>query len=59
MGNSYLLLPLSLCVAVGSWGYGLTTWEEALQVNKVCSLIGIFGGIALAWMGQSPIKPKE
>lgn len=55
--NKWVALIASLLVAVGSWGATFQHWGEAFQVSNFFGLLGILGGITLAWLGQSPIKP--
>ena len=53
-----LVLVASIMVAVVPWGSSLETWEDAVVVANIFPLLGIVGGVLLAWLGQSPIRKK-
>jgi uncharacterized membrane protein len=48
----------SLLIAVSSWFYGLDSWQS-ITPQSFSGLAGAIGGILIAWVGQSPIKPKK
>lgn len=51
-----LVLIASLLVALGGWGATFTSWAEVCRVNNVFGLVGIIGGVLLAWLGASPLQ---
>ena len=55
MKLSYLLLFASLLMAVGGWGSSFQSWSEAAHPSHFFSLLGVVGGVILAWIGKSPI----
>lgn len=57
MNSSLLVLAASLFVALGGWGIGLNNWSQLCEVSNVFSLLGVIGGVVLAWLGKSPVKP--
>ena len=57
--NKVWTLVASLMLAVGGWGATFQHWNEAWQVSNFFGLLAIIGGIMLAWLGQSPIKPAS
>ena len=58
MKVSYTVLAASLLIALASWGSGFDNWEQLKEIANVFSLLGVVGGVFLAWLGKSPIKPK-
>lgn len=56
LDKSKTILIASLLVALGSWGTTFSTWAEVTRVSNVFGLIGIVGGVVLAWLGTSPLK---
>jgi hypothetical protein len=54
--KNVLVLVASIMVAVVPWGSALPSWEDAVSVEQTFPLLGIVGGVLLAWLGQSPIK---
>jgi hypothetical protein len=48
----------SLFVALVPYGENLDSWEQLKEVNEVFAFLGIIGAVLLAWLGQSPLKPK-
>lgn len=54
--KSIIVLVASVMVAVVPWGSSLESWDAAAQTANIFPLIGIVGGVLLAWLGQSPIK---
>jgi len=59
MKASIAVLLASLLIAVGSWGSGFGNWQQLREVSNVFSLLGVVGSVVLAWLGKSPIKPKQ
>jgi len=59
MKASIAVLLASLLIAVGSWGSGFGNWQELKEISNVFSLLGVVGSVVLAWLGKSPIKPKQ
>lgn len=57
--HSYVVLMASLLIALGGWGATFNTWAEATRVGNVFGLLGIVGGVLLAWVGKSPIGQQE
>ena len=53
------MLVASLMVALASWGSSFETWQEMYDPQNAWVGIGIIGGVLVAWLGQSPIKPKQ
>lgn len=58
MVKSILGLLASEAVALVAWGSSLPNWDAALLTENFFPGLGIFGGVLLAWLGQSPIKYK-
>jgi hypothetical protein len=56
---SYTVLAASLPIALASWGSGFDNWQQLKEIANVFSLLGVVGGVFLAWLGKSPIKPKR
>ena len=54
--KNFLVLIASIMVAVVPWGSTLETWGDAITVANIFPLLGIVGGVLLAWLGQSPLK---
>ena len=54
----FLVLVASIMVAVVPWGSSLNSWGDAVTVANIFPLLGIVGGVLLAWLGQSPIKRR-
>lgn len=46
-------------IAIGPWTLALETWDDALLPQSVGVLAGIIGGVVIAWLGASPIKPTR
>lgn len=59
MKTSIMVLIASLLVAIASWGSGFNNWAELKAIGNIFSLVGVIGGVVLAWLGQSPIKPSS
>ena len=59
MKISIVVLVASLLIAIGSWGSGFSNWQQLREVPNVFSLLGVIGSVVLAWLGRSPIKPKQ
>ena len=59
MKVSMAVLAASLLIAVGSWGSGFSNWQQLREISNVFSLLGVVGSVVLAWLGKSPIKPKQ
>lgn len=59
MKTSIVILVCSLMIGIGPWTLAFDKWEEALLPQNVGALAGIVGGIVLAWLGASPIKPAK
>lgn len=55
---SFLVLAASLLVAVSPWMMSLESFETATTPANLGALAGIVGGVLLAWLGKSPLKPK-
>lgn len=56
MRTSILILIASLLVALTPWFTLLDTWTAATTPGNIGALLGIIGGVILAWLGASPIK---
>jgi hypothetical protein len=58
LNRSWLILTLSLLVAVGAWAseVGIEQWSEMLQPGPFFSVAGVVAGTLLAWLGKSPRK---
>jgi hypothetical protein len=52
------VLIASLLVALSGWGISFESWAETTRVSNVFALFGIVGGVLLAWLGTSPLKPN-
>ncbi len=59
MKISIVVLLASLLIAIGSWGSGFSNWQQLREVSNVFSLLGVVGSVVLAWLGKSPIKPRQ
>jgi predicted alpha/beta hydrolase len=59
MKVSIAVLIASLLIAIGSWGSGFSNWQQLKEISNVFSLLGVIGSVVLAWMGRSPITPKQ
>ena len=57
-GKSYALLVGGLLVAIGPWLTAFSSWAEAIDVSNVGVVLGIGGGVFLAWLGKSPTQTK-
>lgn len=53
-----IILIASLMIALGPWLYELDTFGQIATPSGVGALLGIIGGVLLAWLGESPRKPK-
>jgi hypothetical protein len=56
LDKSNWILVASLLVALGSWGATFSSWAEVVRVSNVFGLLGIIGGVVLAWFGTSPLS---
>lgn len=59
VNNSAVVLVGSLLVALGGWGVAFQEWSDMCRLSSVFSLAGVVGGVLLAWIGKSPLRPKE
>jgi hypothetical protein len=59
MKTSILILIASLLVALVPWFNALATWGAISTPVNVGAVLGIVGGVLLAWLGASPIPPKS
>lgn len=57
MKLSIVLLVASLVMALGGWMMTLKTWDAALLPLAMGGLLFNLGGVVVAWLGKSPIKP--
>ena len=54
---NWILFLGALLVAIGPWGFeNVGVWSDLIMPGKMFSLLGIVGGVILAWLGQSPVK---
>jgi|WetSurMetagenome_2_1015567.scaffolds.fasta_scaffold159704_3 hypothetical protein len=59
MKTPILILIASLLVSLVPWFNALSTWGAMFTPVNVGAFFGIVGGVLLAWLGASPIKPKQ
>ena len=59
MKASYAVLIASMIVALGGWMVTLNEWGQATTTIALGGLLMNLAGVFLAWMGKSPIKPKQ
>lgn len=52
------VLLASLLVALAPWGQTLGSWESALTTSNLWPALGIVGGVILAWLSESPVRPR-
>lgn len=57
-GKSISILAAGLLIAVGPWMAAFDSWTQTVAVSNVGVLLGIIGGVFLAWSGKSPIADK-
>ena len=58
MGTKIVILAGSLMLTVGGWMAALGSWADLLQPGTIAALLSTVGGVVMAWLGQSPIRPK-
>ncbi len=58
MGTKMVVLAGSLMLAVGGWMAALPSWGDLWHPGTLAALLSTVGGVILAWLGQSPIRPK-
>jgi membrane associated rhomboid family serine protease len=58
LNNSRIILIASLLLALGGWDSSFQYWGQVFQVSNFLGLLAIVGGVLLAWVGKSPIKPE-
>ncbi len=58
MKLSMVVLVASLLMAIGGWIITLPTWQAACTPVSMGGLLTGVGGVILAWLGKSPIKPR-
>lgn len=54
-----VLLIGSLLIALGPWVLSLEAWCNAVTPQSVAVLFGIVGGVLVAWVGESPLRPRK
>ncbi len=59
MRISVMVLIASLMLAVGGWLAALASWHDLAQPGTIAALLSTIGGVILAWLGRSPIAPKQ
>ena len=58
MAKKFTVLLCSIILALSSFVITLSTWSEMLTMKNFWVELTIICGVVLAWLGQSPIKPK-
>jgi hypothetical protein len=59
MSRKLAVLLGSLMVAAAPWGMSLESLGAALEAPNLFALVGIVGGVLLAWLGDSPVRPMR
>jgi hypothetical protein len=59
MKISIVVLIASLMLAIGGWLAALGSWHDLAQPGTIAALLSTIGGVILAWLGRSPITPKQ
>lgn len=59
MNKSIALLVFSLAIAAGGWIITLPDWSAATTTVAIGGLLMNLGGVGAAWLGKSPLKPKQ
>jgi hypothetical protein len=59
MKVSILVLIASLMLSIGGWLGALGSWHDLVQPGTIAALLSTIGGVILAWLGRSPITPKQ
>ncbi len=59
MKISIVVLIASLMLAIGGWLAALASWHDLAQPGTMAALLSTIGGVILAWLGRSPITPKQ
>lgn len=57
-GKSIALLVVSVLMGVGGWCVTLDSWGVAFTPQNLAGLLTGVGGVIVAWLNDSPIKPK-
>lgn len=58
MKKSYIWLIASIAIAFGGWAVNAASWAELLAVGMLPTFIAQIGSVLVAWLGESPLKPK-
>ena len=56
--KQFAILAGSLFIALGSTLSVASDWNEFTTPQGVASLVGVTGSVLLAWLGESPRKPR-
>jgi len=57
--NPYVVLALSLAIAIAPWGQSMASWGAFTDISNVFALIGIVAGVIMAWKKVPPVKPSK
>ena len=58
MRKKFGVLAASLAVALVPYINSLESWPDAVTPVAIGALLGIVGGVVLAWYGESPNTPS-
>jgi len=58
-GTKIIVLLASIGIAFFGWSSALPSWADGMTTGALSGLGSAICGIILAWIGQSPIKPRQ